>query len=405
MRVAGDLANIALGVLIANRLRTVLSAIGVAIGVAALILMIAVGRGSAEQVKAHVEQLGGDVLTLRPGQSRRAGSGVSAEAIAFDQSDYDALERQVRGLRLLVPVVSQEFLAMAPGRNWNARFIGTNDAYFDLKRWRLDAGRVFSASELERGRTVCVLGSRVQAELFGSQPGIGQIIRVQQTPCLVIGVLERRGQSASGEDENNVVAMPVTAMQRRLLGNPDLHAFVAAPQTGVSTARLAARMEALLRERRAIPDGQASNFTISDMADVARTIEETGRTLSNMIGILAAVCLAVGGIGIMNVMLVGINERTREIGVRLAVGASPGQIRAQFLLEALLLALAGGALGTIAGLSSVALAGQVFSVPVAIGFDAVLGAVAVACLIGLSFGYAPAARAARIEPVDALRHH
>lgn len=387
----------------ASRLRTVLSTLGVAVGISALIAMIAIGRGGSQKITAEIERLGADVLTVQPGQSMRGGKGVRIAGQPFEQSDFEAISSEIRGIRYSAPIATKAMLAVGPGSSWTATLTGTTHHYFEAKRWRLTAGRYFTPDEIDAGKGVCLLGATARGKLFGGQQVLGQIVRIQALPCQVIGVLEARGQSGAVNDEDNVIVLPISGFQRRLLGKQDVHSIIVAASAATSTDRVAARIDALLRERRGIGVGEDPDFSIVDMKQVASASIGTSRTLAFLVGVFAGVCLLVGGVGIMNVMLANVSERTQEIGVHLAIGATPDQIRNQFLIEAVLLSLAGGAVGTVVGLAASAVVLAHLELPLIVDFVTIGSSFAAASGIGLVFGVVPATRAAQLDPIDALR--
>lgn len=388
--------------LLAHKLRAALSMLGTAIGIAGVLALATIGNGSSEQVRKQLELLGPDLLTVQPSQSTRGGKGARIAARPFDIADAEAIWRHVSGLRYVVPVASSPMLSIARKSSWTSSVTGTTSEYFAARRWQLAQGRSFSDYEMEIGKSVCVLGATVHAQLFGGEPAVGQSVRVKSVPCEVIGVLQPRGQTGATMDDDNIIAMPLLGFQRRLLGKADVHTILVLGLPDVSTQRMEARLESLLRERRAVRGGD-EDFAIANMKQVATAMLETSRTMTGLLTAVAYLSLLVGAIGIMNVMLISVQERTREIGVRLAIGATPRDVRRQFLLEAVLIGLAGALLGIVAGLAAGMLGAHLLGLPIVIGSATVVWAIVVSVLIGLASGYLPAGRAARLDPIEALR--
>lgn len=387
-----------------NALRSSLTALGIFIGVAAVITMVTIGRGATAKVGEEIGRLGSDLLTLGPGQQRRAGSGASTASGAFDYSDIEALQSEISGLRQAAPLASQPMLAVARNKNWTANVAGTENGYFLARGWRMAQGRMFTEQETYNGRPVCIIGETVRRRLFGERNGLNEALRIGTVPCIVIGILAARGQSGAAEDDDNLIAVPFDTYQRRIQGSPDIEKIVMAVYPGADLMRVKSAIMGLMRERRSIGARDEDDFELLDMRQVAQSMEATTRTLTLFLGAIAAVSLLVGGIGIMNIMLVSVAERTREIGVRLAIGALPSQVRLQFLVEAVLLTTMGGLIGVAAGIGAAAFAAPVLGIPLVIDPFVVVISVSVSVGLGVGFGYAPAASAASLDPIEALRH-
>lgn len=385
--------------------RTALAVLGIAIGSAAVIALVSVGRGSEARVRSAVAELGADLLTVTPGVSNRVTLTGTVPAPPLAASDVVAIGREIRAVRIAVGVASQPILATGPGATLTVNAIGTTSAYFDARRWRLAAGRLFTSYEEDIGKAVCVIGSGARARLLGRDRGVGETIRLRTLTCEVVGVLEPREGSAglarSGEDDL-VVALPLAAFQRRLQGRPDLGAIVVAGTAGGDVDRLRGRIERLMAERRGSVAGRA-DVQVQTMAEAARIDRGTGRTMAMLILAAALVSLVMGGVGIMNTMLSSLAERRREIGIRLAIGATPADVRLQVLAEAALLALLGGLIGLAFGLAGGALACAWLGLPFHVDVQVVIAALATTTVTGLVSGYGPAARAAGTDPITALR--
>ncbi len=385
-----------------NMLRSFLTVLGVVIGVAAVIAMVTIGNGTTAQVSAEISKLGTNLLFVRPGQF---GPGrASTEAKKFTERDIQAIKDQVGGLRAVAGVNQSTQTVIFGGENHSTTVTGTTSDYFVAQDWDLANGRTFLVSEERGGQSVCVIGETIRNELFGSTPALEQNIRVGTISCQVIGILAKKGQSGMGNDQDDIVVMPLKVFQRRIGGSSDVSSVILSATDGVSTSKVQADVERLLRERRKIIAGREDDFTVNDMTQMAATLTGTTTLMTGLLGAVAAVSLLVGGIGIMNIMLVSVTERTREIGIRLAIGALEQQVLMQFLVEAVTLSLAGGIIGILLGLGLAYGAVSYMGVPFVTSPSIILLAFAFSAAIGMVFGYFPARRAAQLNPIDALRH-
>jgi putative ABC transport system permease protein len=385
-----------------NALRSFLTVLGVVIGVSAVIAMVTIGNGTTAKVTADLAKLGINLLFVRPGQF---GPGrASTEAKPFNARDIEALKDQLLGVRAVAPVSSMSFTAIHGGENRLTRVTGTDLDYFITQDWDLSAGRLFLEGEIRSGRAVCIIGTTIREKLFGRLDPIGRNMRVKNVSCEVIGVLEAKGEAVGGADRDDTIIVPMRAFQRRLAGNTDIGTIFVSARDDVDTAKVQADIERLLRERRNIGRGQEDDFSVRDMKEIAQTATGTTTVLTGLLGAVAAVSLLVGGIGIMNIMLVSVTERTREIGIRLAIGALESQVLMQFLVEAVVLSLFGGLIGVLLGLGLAWVTTSGLRVPFIIDPAIVMIAFGFSALVGVIFGYFPARRAARLDPIDALRH-
>jgi putative ABC transport system permease protein len=385
-----------------NALRSFLTVLGIVIGVGAVIAMVTIGRGTTAKVTADLSQLGSNLLFVRPGQF---GPGrASTDAKPFNTRDVEAIRSQIPGLRAVAPTAQKSFTIIYGTENRLALVTGTDNDYFVTQAWTLAAGRQFLEGEVRGGRAVCLLGETVRDKLFGRAEPIGHNIRVKNVSCEVIGLLKPKGQSSTGADQDDVVLMPLRVFHRRLAGNTDIGSISVSARDGVDSAKVQADLERLLRERRNISAGQIDDFSVRDMKQLAETTTATTTMLTALLAAVAAVSLLVGGIGIMNIMLVSVTERTREIGIRLAIGALEGQVLTQFLVEAVVLSLFGGLVGILTGLGLAWLATGGLQVPFVLDTTIILIAFGFSALVGVVFGYFPARRAARLDPIEALRH-
>ncbi len=397
-----ETVKLALRAISRNMLRSFLTVLGVVIGVAAVIAMVTIGNGTTAQVTAEISKLGTNLLFVRPGQF---GPGrASSDAKKFTERDVQAVRDQISGLRAVAGVNQSSQVAIYGGENHQTTVTGTTSGYFIAQDWTIASGRTFLPSEERGGQAVCVIGETVRSELFGSTPALEQSIRVGGVSCEVIGTLGKKGQSGMGSDQDDIVVMPLKVFQRRIGGSTEVSSMILSAENGVSTSKIQANVERLLRERRKIIAGRDDDFTVNDMTQMASTLTGTTTLMTGLLGAVAAVSLLVGGIGIMNIMLVSVTERTREIGIRLAIGALEQQVLMQFLVEAVTLSLAGGIIGILLGLGLAYSAVSYMNVPFVSSPSVIVLAFGFSAAIGMVFGYFPARRAAQLNPIDALRH-
>ena len=387
-----------------NVLRSSLTILGIVIGVAAVITLVTLGSGATAQVAAEISSLGSNLLQIRTGQGFRGPGGASGSAKAFKLDDVKAISQQISGIAAVAPNASRSVQAIAGNTNWSTNVTGSTNDFLFVRSWSLANGRSFTESEIRSGKAVCILGATVKKELFGSLEPLGASIRLNTITCQVIGVFEAKGQSSGGNDQDDFILIPLHTLQRRLTGNTDISAIFVSARDGVSTTKIKEDLEQLLRERRHISNSQEDDFFVRDMQEIMSTLTGTTRILTTLLGAVAAVSLLVGGIGIMNIMLVSVTERTREIGIRLAIGAMEQDVLMQFLVEAVVLSSFGGIFGIALGLGAAAVGAQAMNMP----FIFSPGIVAVAFIfsgaVGIVFGFFPARKAARLDPIEALRH-
>jgi len=385
-----------------NLLRSALTILGIVIGVGAVIAMVTIGNGATAKVSADMAKLGSNLLFVRPGQF---GPGrASADARAFNARDIQALRSQLYGVKAVAPVAQSSVTAIYGTESRSTQVVGTDGAYLTAMDWPPGAGRGFLDSEVRGGRAACILGETARKALFGAETAVGQKVRVNNIACDVIGTLVAKGQSSFGNDRDDVILMPLRTVQRRITGTPDIRSIYVSARDGVETAKVQTAIERLLRERRGIGPKQDDDFTVRDMREIAQTRTATTSVLTGLLGAVAGVSLLVGGIGIMNIMLVSVTERTREIGIRLAIGARESQVLAQFLVEAVVLSLSGGVVGIATGLGLAYVASTQMQIPFEPDPKIALVAFVFSAAVGVIFGFFPARRAARMDPIEALRH-
>ncbi|MDP1709067.1 MAG: ABC transporter permease [Gammaproteobacteria bacterium] len=391
----------------ANRLRTFLTMLGMVIGVGAVILMLAIGRGAQFQVDQSIASMGSNLFIILSGSTTaggvRLGSGASPTLTLGDAQAIAELPT----IAAVAPTVSGGAQVVYGQNNWGTQVIGTTPGYLEVRAWRLAAGYPFTDSDVRSATRVALIGQTVARNLFGEEEPVGKTIRIKQSPYLVIGLLAAKGQSLDGRDQDDTILVPVTTAQRKLFGT-QFHGTVrfimvqaTAPETMAGTERA---INQLLRQRHRLQESADSDFTVRNLTAVANTAAETARIMALMLGAIASISLVVGGIGIMNIMLVSVTERTREIGIRMAVGARQRDILLQFLLEAIIISVVGCLVGVVLGIGGATLVNKITGAAVVITLGSVLMAFLAAAGVGVFFGFYPANKAARLKPIDALRY-
>jgi len=399
--VIGNALLLALREIRNNLMRAGLTTLGIVIGVGAVIAMVTLGNGATKSVTSDIAAMGRNLIIVIPGQRS---NGPPLATSPFTVADADAIAREVPGLNAVAPEAERQETVVNANRNRATQITGSTNAFFAAREWPLVAGRQFSLAEIRAGKAACILGETVRHDLFGAENPVGARIRVDKVACDVIGLLEPKGQSTWGQDQDDLVIMPLQAVQRRLAGNTDVNVILVSAASASGVSHVKDQIERLMRERRHLVAGIADNFAVNDLQELTRTVEATTAILTAFLSAVAAVSLLVGGIGIMNVMLVSVTERTREIGIRLAIGARERDVLLQFLIEAVVMSALGGIIGITLGLAGSAAASAALKLQFTIEPGIVATAVIFSATIGVAFGYFPARRAARLDPIEALRH-
>jgi len=385
-----------------NILRSFLTMLGIVIGVGAVITMVTVGGGATLQVKQQIASMGSNILMVVPG--KRLGPGQSSDTVLFKQADADAILRDIPSITAIAPTASKSLQAVFGNQNWSTQVTGTSNQYIKVTNRTIAAGRQFTDGDLNSGAAVCIIGETVRKKLFGTQEALGGKIRLDKLSCDIVGLLGEKGQNTMGQDQDDVVVLPLRTFQRRIAGNQDVGMIQVSVQQGSSTEKAQRDITLLMRERRHLSASDDDNFNVMDMKEIAKMLTGTTQLLTALLSAVAAVSLLVGGIGIMNIMLVSVTERTREIGIRLAIGALEREVLLQFLVEAVTLSSLGGLIGIILSLLvSIALA-DILRVPFVFNATIVFVAFIFSAVVGIIFGYFPALKAARLDPIDALRY-
>lgn len=387
-----------------NILRSILTILGIVIGVASVIAMVMIGDGTTANVTANIEKLGSNMLNVRVGQEKRGAPRDDNSAKPFKIEDITAIKNEVANLKGVTAENSSMANVVFGNKSNSSLIVGTTNDYFIIKDWEVEQGRIFEEGELSSGKSVCILGTTVVKNLFGDENPIGATIRIKNFPCSVIGVLSSKGASSFGRDQDEVVITPLKMYQRKIQGNLDVSTIIVSVMEEKYIEDAKAQIISLMQDRRAVKLGEADNFHIRDMKDILNTMTSTTKMLTYLLGSIAAISLLVGGIGIMNIMLVSVTERTREIGIRLAIGAMQSEVLLQFLIEAIVLSTWGGIIGIFLGLGVGYGVVQIFELPYIINTQIILISFIFSTLIGVVFGYFPARKAARLNPIDALRY-
>ncbi|MGL5117085.1 MAG: ABC transporter permease [Beijerinckiaceae bacterium] len=404
-----DALGSAFDALRAHKLRSLLTMLGIVIGVAAVIATVSIGGGAREEVVGRIRSLGANLIIVIPGNVTQGGVRLgTGQSATLTDDDARAIEKEVRQVQVAAPQMRGGAQVVFGGTNWGTSVFGVENNFFEAREWDIETGRLFTAEENQRGGQVALLGLTVKNQLFGDDAAIGQTIRVRNVPFEVIGVMARKGQSAQGQDQDDAIFLPLSSARQRVLGSGrarsrTLGSILVKVREGEDMAETEGEIRSLIRQRHRLREGEEDDFTIRNLTDILSTVEASARVLSIGLASVAAVSLLVGGIGIMNIMLVSVTERTREIGVRMAVGARPRDVLRQFLIEATTLAVIGGLAGVALGGLGAQIVSHFAGWPLYVDINAIVLAVVVSGLIGILSGFYPAWRASRLDPVAALR--
>ena len=391
--------------LVRNKMRSLLTVLGITIGIAAVICVVAIGKAGQAQVEQQMNNLGDAFVWIEAGG--RAVNGVRTGTHGTKSlvlSDAVAIKNQIPLIKSVSPNVDGSIQIIYANQNWYTGYRGVSPEYFDIKRWGLDQGAFFTADDVERAADVCVIGRTVRDQLFGAKDPIGQVVRVKNLPCKVVATLKPKGLSVSGQDQDDTIIMPYTTAMKKIKGNNWLDDILCSAVSPDVVKLAGQQAGALLRDRHHLRPEEDDDFNIRNPEDIIQAQLEASRTMTLLLVAIASVSLIVGGIGIMNVMLVSVTERTREIGVRVAVGATEEAIQIQFLGESVMLSLAGGAAGVLLGIVGSAFVGRTLQWPMQLSVEAIVVAALFSVAVGVFFGYYPARKASRLDPIESLRY-
>jgi putative ABC transport system permease protein len=392
----------------ANRLRTFLTMLGMVIGVGAVVLMMAIGEGAQQSIKRSIDSMGSNLFVILSGSSSASGSrSGSGNSSALNINDANAVG-DLEDIAAIAPISTGNAQIIFSGNNWNTSIIGTSPTYFSIRGWNVDSGELFSDADIRSANRVALIGKTVAENLFGDDiDPIGKTIRIKKSPFMILGVLESKGQSFDGRDQDDTIIVPITTAQRKLFGNQipgSVRMIMAQAKSEKYMGVAEDAINDLIRQRHNIRENAESDFSVRNLTAMAKTASETAKTMSMLLGAIASISLLVGGIGIMNIMLVSVTERTREIGIRMAIGARQKDILLQFLLEACVISIVGCVIGIALGLGGALLVKKIVGAEILISMQSIVLAFSVAASVGVFFGYYPASKAAKLHPIEALRY-
>jgi putative ABC transport system permease protein len=387
-----------------NKMRTALTMLGIVIGVGAVIVMVAIGNGAQSQIKRQISGLGTNLIVITAGTTRTGGASQGAQSFnRLTVEDVDAIRREGTLLAAVSPVIVTRTQVVGSSGNWRAEVNGVSTDFFAIRDWTTTSGELFTEDDVRTKRTVVLLGATVAKNLFADGDPVGSEIRLGKTPFTVVGVLASKGQTASGSDQDDVVVVPYTAAQSRLNGFSFLGQILAMAASPNDLAPAQEELKVIMRAAHGIPNGGTDDFTVRDQTAIAKAATSTSSIMTSLLAAIASVSLIVGGIGIMNIMLVSVTERTREIGIRMAIGARGSDVMLQFLVESIVMCLLGGLLGLVVGVGGASLVGRLTGWTIVTPASAVFLAVGFSAAVGIFFGFYPARKAASLDPIQALR--
>ena len=399
-----SILKIAIRALTRNKLRSALTMLGIIIGVGAVIATVGVGQGASQKVQDQIASMGTNMLFISAGSVNRGGLHIGIGATkSLTEADMKAVLEQVPTVAMAAPGSTASQQIVSDNQNWSTRVTGTEPQYFDIRDWPFAGGTSFTEDDVNRSADVVVLGETVRQNLFGTADPVGQTVRIGNLPFRVVGVLAPKGSSGLGQDQDDGVYVPITTLQKKITGQDWLQYIVASAVSQPASYAAQGQITALLRDRHHIHAGQDDDFAIRNLADVAQLADQSSKVMTLLLASIAGVSLIVGGIGIMNIMLVSVTERTREIGIRMAIGATEADVQRQFLTESVVLSIAGGSVGILFGIAASLIVTKVLGWPVLLSLTAVVTAVLFSMATGVFFGLYPARKAARLDPIEALR--
>jgi putative ABC transport system permease protein len=399
--------RVAFRALVRNKMRASLTMLGIIIGVSAVIAMVSIGQGAQASVQAQIEGMGTNLLFVSAGAQNvggvRSGTGDSGTN-TLTVADLEAIRREVPSVSMVTPTINARTQLVVGNQNWNTSVQGVSEQFPEVRKWTVASGAFFTDADVRASARVIVLGQTIADSLFPGADPLGQSVRVMNLPFKVVGVMARKGQDPQGRDQDDTAFAPYTAVQKKLLGNTRLQVAYVSAVSQDATYTAQTQIAELLRQRHKLPAGAPDDFTVRNMTDVAEAANETNNIMTMLLGSIAGVSLLVGGIGIMNIMLVSVTERTREIGIRMAIGARSSAVRRQFLIESIVLSLTGGLFGILLGIAISVTIPLMLGWPTLVSTTAIIGSVIFSAAVGIAFGYYPARKAAGLDPIDALRY-
>lgn len=399
--------RVALRALQRNKMRAALTMLGIIIGVSAVVAMVSIGQGAQATVQAQIDSIGTNLLFVSAGAQNvggvRSGTGDTGTN-TLTVEDLEAIKREVPTVSMVTPTVNARGQLVAGNMNWNTSIQGVSEQFPEVRKWAVQSGEFFTDSDVRTAARVLVIGQTIADNLFAGGDPIGQTIRVQNLPFRVIGVMVRKGQDQQGRDQDDIAFTPYSTVQKKILGSPRLQIAYVSAVSPDATYTAQQQITELLRQRHKLNANDPDDFTVRNMADIAAAASETNSTMTMLLACIAGVSLLVGGIGIMNIMLVSVTERTREIGIRMAIGARSSAVRSQFLIESIVLSLMGGSVGILLGVGVSLAIPRMLGWPTLISTMAIIGSVIFSVAVGIFFGYYPARKAAALDPIDALRY-